>query len=714
MSYDQYRQISSGDGSAGSSGEDALLVEEFEEFLRTYYHEAVGTLAQRFPGDQKSLDVSYRDLFQFSPELAADWRENPAEVREYAEEALRKHDLPADVSLANAHVRLGDLPDEHAHHPGGYSLDEDSGTYLGVQGEVVVCSDVYARITEAGFECTRCGTMSYIAQGGSGDGFQEPHECQGCERQGPFDINFDQSTFINAQKFRVSEPPEVAGGEGETIDVYVEDDLAERVETGDRVVVGGTLHLRQLSDGQEKTGKFEAYLTGESIDVSTTDHNKMNITPGEKDQIRAIANGERGDPLKLAAESLAPKVVGYDHIKRMAILSMVGGERVTYPDGSEDRGAINMLLLGDPGTTKSKIVDRVEHVSPRAVGVSGKGAREAGITASAVRDDFSDGEWTLKAGAFVKANGGMVCIDELDDMPSEVRSAMLEPMSKGTIHVSKAGINTRLNTRVGVIAAGNPKYGRWDEHEPVGQQFDFDSPLLSRFDVIYTLSDEPDREDDRKIANHISRHRELGKRYTRDPSSLTEEEREEVEPPISGNLLKKYIALAKRQPAPEFENETVRTDLDESFVDLRGANGYDQNSPVPTTFRKQEAILRIAEAAAKLEFSDTITTRHTSIAMEAVGRSMRDYGQDEDGVFDADIVETGASMSQKDREKLLEETLIDLEKDYDDGVPREELVAAVDGQIEEKMVHDTIDKWSNKRWVYEPKKNQTVRWMRGK
>ena len=37
-------------------------------------------------------------------------------------------------------------------------------------------------------------------------------------------------------------------------------------------------------------------------------------------------------------------------------------------------------------------------------------------TASAVKDDFGEGGWTLKAGALVLASGGMVMVDEFDKM----------------------------------------------------------------------------------------------------------------------------------------------------------------------------------------------------------------------------------------------------------------------------------------------------------
>ena len=187
------------------------LTDRFMQFYRNYYREAIGTLAQQYPNERRSLYVDYDDLYQFDPDLAEDYLSQPDQIQEYAEDALRLYDLPADVKLGNAHVRLENLPDS-VDIRGIRVHDNHIGKLVSVQGIVRKATDVRPKITDSAFECQRCGTMNYIPQT---DGeFQEPHECQGCERQGPFRINFDQSEFIDAQKIRVQESPEgLRGGE---------------------------------------------------------------------------------------------------------------------------------------------------------------------------------------------------------------------------------------------------------------------------------------------------------------------------------------------------------------------------------------------------------------------------------------------------------------------------------------------------------------------
>lgn len=200
------------------------LTERFIQFYRNYYREEIGGLAQRYPNEQRSLYIEYDDLYQFDRDLAEDFRTKPEQMREYAEEALRLYDLPADVSLGRAHVRIENLP-ESIDIRGIRVHDDHIGKLVSIKGIVRKATDVRPKVTEAAFECQRCGTITYIPQ--SDGGFQEPHECQGCERQGPFRVNFDQSEFVDSQKLRIQESPEgLRGGETpQNIDVDIVDDI---------------------------------------------------------------------------------------------------------------------------------------------------------------------------------------------------------------------------------------------------------------------------------------------------------------------------------------------------------------------------------------------------------------------------------------------------------------------------------------------------------
>lgn len=672
-------------------------VDEYVEFLTNYYREQIAELAQEYP-TKRTLEVSHSDLYRFNPDIADDLLTHPGTIRTYLEEAVNDVELPADISFSRVNVRVVLDAEQHTYYPSGFSPSHHHGKYRAIKGEVSKATDVYSRMIVTAFECQRCGTIKRIQQ--SDGEFQEPHECQGCERQGPFQINYDESEFVDGQKLRVKTPPEKAqGGDGQSIDGFVEDDLTDVASVGDRVTVSGIVELEQQSKNREKANKFEPYLDIHHISIEQTDAEDVDISMEQKERIKKLAAGEEGDPLDLAAESLAPKIYGYDTAKKAIILALVGGSRTEYAGGDFDRGEFHVLLIGDPSTAKSKLVQRAEKVGWRAVGISGKGSTVAGVTASAVQDEFAGNTWTLESGAFVKANKGVVTIDELDDMPKEVRAAALEPMSKQTINVTKGGINTTLETRTAVIAAANPEHGRFDPYEPIAEQFVFSSTLLSRFDLVFTFKDENQEDKDRDIADHILSARDAAKRE----EVLDEPQADTHQPAIEPELLRAWVALSKRQPKPVFASNAIKDEIRESFITLRGMNDRDENEPIPVTHRKLEGMVRIAEAAAKFEFSDEITERHIQIAQSLVGQSMKEIGKDEDGNYDADVVETGTSKSQRDRIKNMKGLLQELDAEYDEGAPVDVIVDRAEemGISESKCMHE-IDKLKQKGEVYEP------------
>jgi replicative DNA helicase Mcm len=325
------------------------LTKQFIEFFRRYYREEIGTLAQRYPNEKRSLFIDYDDLYTFDADLAADYRREPDQLTEYAEEALRLYDLPADVKLGRAHVRMENLPSTvdirsiRVH-------DDHISRLIAVQGIVRKATDVRPKITEAAFECQRCGTMTYISQADTG--FQEPHECQGCERQGPFHIDFDQSEFIDAQKIRVQESPEgLRGGETpQSIDIDLEDDITGQVTAGDHVTVNGILHIEQQTERNEKTPIFDLYMDGVSLSIEDEEFEDMQITDDDIANIIELSNDE--DIYEKMVDSVAPSIYGYEDEKLAMILQLFSGVTKHLPDGSRIRGDLHMLLIGDPGTGK--------------------------------------------------------------------------------------------------------------------------------------------------------------------------------------------------------------------------------------------------------------------------------------------------------------------------------------------------------------------------
>lgn len=690
------------------------IIDAFIAFYQRYYHDAIGELAQQYPGEQRSLVVDYGDLFQYDPDLAEQYRDNPEDTRYYAEEALIEYDLPADVGLANANVRVYNHPADRTFYPGHYPdhLHDIAGTHLAIEGQVERASEKFSRITEAAFVCERCGTTTDIPQDGSD--FQEPHECAGCERQGPFSIDFDDSAFIDAQRLRIAEPPEIAkGGNGAHIDVALEDDVVKQAEPGDKVVISGVLHLEQQTESNSKTARFEPYLDGRVVTRKEAEFEDIEITDEDEEKIQAIAahgiEDDDRDIFALARDSIAPGVVEEDNPKLSIFLQLCSGVRATATDGTAERGDIHQLLIGDPSTAKSQLMDAAAEIAPRSVSVSGHGASASGLTAAAVRDDFSDSEWMLEAGALVHANNGLACIDELDKIADDAVDSMHKALAQQRVPVNKAGINTTLPSETAVLAAANPKHGRWDPYDPKHEQIEIDAALLSRFGLIWSFEDDPDEERDRAIAESMLTTKDVAKRLEFSHEPVPDEERAAVDPPLPPTFLRKYIAYARQHYYPRFADESVKQEMQDGYVSLRAANGYDEDAAVPISSRKLQDVLRLAEASARARLSETIDSEDVERAQELIGASMREFQTNEDGDMDIDTVESGTSKTQKERIEHVRELILELQDE--DPLPLGQLITAAEDELglSKQKTKRTVENMCKKGEAYRPEGEGTIR-----
>lgn len=674
--------------------EETEALDKCVEFLKNYYEEEVAQLAQRYPNDQSSLTIDWMDVNKYDPHLADDLRTKPGQLLEYFEEALRLYDLPIDRELSDADVRVYGLPETNEFNVGETRADHREDL-LAIRGQITKASDIKPKANMIAYECQRCGTLTRIPQDTTER--QDPHECSGCERQGPFTINYGESDLTDHRLIRLQEPPELAkGGNGSTIDVVLEGDIVEQPDPGDRITATGILELSETSDD---TLTFDKHLFGKSIEVEETDFEDIQVDKYE-DEIKKIASGDCGDPIELMAKSIAPKIHGHDKKKEAVALQLIGGTHIDYPTGERDRGDFHVLMIGDPGCGKSTILDAAKEIAPRSTKASGKGATKSGMTAAAVRDDFGETEWGLEAGALVLADKGIACVDEIDKVSEDAVSSLHNALESQEVEINKAGINATLPARTSLLAAGNPKYGRFDTYEPVGEQLDLSPTLLSRFDLIFLLSDQPNVEKDEAIARHNVNIRRSGNEYTHNGGS---EPDDAVKPEIPLELFRAYIAYAKQNYHPQLTEDSEEKLID-WYTTLRQEAADNDEAPIPITPRYIEALQRVSEASARARLSHEVEEQDMERAIDLVLQSMRDVGMDpETGEFDADVIETGTSKSQRDRIKNIKDIISHVEEEYDTGAPHGIVIdrAQEEGIKQSKAEHE-IENLLDQGEIYQP------------
>ena len=647
-------------------------VVKWEEFLRSRYWDDLLELADSYP-DERSLTVRFPDLDRFDPEFAEELLEGPEPVLEAAHAALLELDLPMDVYMERAHVRIVELP---RHFKTRELRSDHIGKLLAIDGLVRTATEVRPKIVSAAFQCQRCGFTFFKEQ--TGNKFEDQNlKCmnQACDRGGPFKLLLAQSKFVDAQKIRVQESPEeLRGGEQpQTLDVELEDDLAGRIFPGDRVIVNGILKSYQRSSPQQgKSTYFDLFHKGVSVEMKEQDFEEIEIDPEEEKLILEMScDPEIYDKIR---GSIAPSIYGYDDVKEALGLQLVSGFEKHLPDGARIRGDIHILLVGDPGIAKSQLLRYMTKISPRGIYTSGKSSTSAGLTATAVKDELGDGRWTIEAGALVLADKGIAAIDEMDKMDNEDKSALHEAMEQQTISVAKAGVMATLKSRCSLLAAANPKLGRFDKYEPIAPQINLTPALMSRFDLIFVLTDDPDGNRDSAIAQHILKSNYAGELATQiewNPD-ISQEDIDQamvvIKPAIDPELLRKYVAYARKNIFPTLTDE-AKDYFHKYYVGLR-SQGQDSNKPVPVTARQLEALIRLGEASARLRLSPKVTLEDARRVVKILEACLRKVGIDpETGFLDADIIASGTSKSTRDKTKSIKDIVREVCKEHQGLAP---------------------------------------------
>lgn len=597
--------------------------------------------AQRFT----SIPVDFNDIIVFDEELSHLLVNEPLKYLPLFERAAWNQLRIEDPEYANItrefKVRIYNLPE--------ILLIRDIRTIhlkklIAIDGLVVRASAVKPILRTAVFRCRVCGVEQTVPQ--ESQKLVLPDACNSFKCRGKkqkFDIVEEKSEYYDYQLIGVQEKPEdlPPGQLPRSIDVGLKGDLVDRARPGDRVIVVGILYAIQERTMETPLRTSRLYLEALSIETASKEPEALQITPEEEKMFKELAKSP--DIHQKLIDSIAPSIYGLEHIKKAIMLLLFGGRMKQFPDGVKVRGDIHVLLVGDPGTGKSQLLRYAAQVAPRGVYTSGRGSTAAGLTAAVVKD--KGGNMILEAGALVLADMGVCCIDEIDKMRPEDRVAIHEAMAQQTISIAKGGIVATLNARTSILAAANPELGRYNPYEPFTVNVNLPITILSRFDLIFVLRDEPIPEQDQKIAAHIL--------------SLQSKSTVPVEPPIKPEVLRKYISYARRIQ-PELTPRTAK--LVENFY-LQMRSIYQQTSTITITARQLESLIRLSEARARAALREYVTEEDVLDVIDLMKKSLAEVGIDvETGKPDIDVILTGKPKSIRDKFTLVLKTIGEMQE----------------------------------------------------
>jgi replicative DNA helicase Mcm len=622
--------------------------EQFQEFLKTEKYRQ--RIAQMAVAGKTSLMIDFEDLLVFDRKLAETLLERQDEYLKHANNAaydqLRIEDpeYAEKLEAQTLSVRIVKLLEAAQLRKLG---SDHIGRLVMVEGIVVRSTSVRPMVMQAAFKCKRCGEMTPVNQ--TGQFVKAPFACSNpsCAAKGPFDFIQEESTFIDSQDLRIQERPEdlPPGQLPRTLNAkLIGTEVVDVARPGDHISIVGIVRAFSTAGpgGVGKLRTFMLYLDVNSIEVLGKEPETALPTPEEEEKILELAK----DPWihRKIVTSIAPSIYGYEHIKEAIMYLLFGGVEKSLPDITI-RGEINSLLVGDPGTAKSQLLQYVARIAPRGLYTSGRGTTAAGLTAAVIRD--KGGGMNLEAGALVLADKGIACIDEMDKMRPEDRVAIHEAMEQHTVSIAKGGIVATLNARTAILAASNPSLGRYESHRTVAENISLPVTILSRFDLIFVLRDVPNKESDGKMSAHILEIHRKGL--------------SPIEPPISPDLLRKYITYAKGI-RPALTPEAVQR-LNDFYLAMRSAS-ESEGSPVAITARQLESLVRVAEAHARSALRKEVKAEDAEAAIAIMKRSLEEVGIDLSSYkMDIDIIMTGKPKSVRDRLQTILSTLMELERE---------------------------------------------------
>lgn len=552
------------------------------------------------------------------------------------------------------------------------------------KGIVKKVNNILSMVYIANYICRSCNKKEKLVQFYNSN--SKPKFCNCKKNKQNYVLDEDTSYYKDVQKITV----QIKNSETDFFDsnqyfistAYLEDDLCSRYVPGDDVIIGGTLRQMEI-ESINKTPFYEKILEVNIYESKEyIKEIKSSISLEEIYEFKKISKNPAF--FKNLINMVAPDIHGLTHIKKALTLQIFGGVSKILKNITI-RGSIHVLLLGDPGTAKSQLLKSIKNLT-NGVFASGTGSSSVGLTATVYKSKEKD-NWSLEAGSFVLADKKILCIDEIDKFERNQIKSIHEPMEQQTVTINKANISASLNSRASVLASANPKFGKFNKFEPLECQITIPITLLSRFDLIFLLSDKREVKEDEELVNYILHTQENPEEIKEESMRIFFSDRKK---------LLKYIKYSKtiKPIRTNKANELIKN----HYLKMRKI----QKDNISITSRQLESIIRLSEAHAKTRLSKFVTSSDVNVAIEILNYTLYDTKnlKDKESLIDLNLIETGYSKSQKDImndiltsvKKLKTCSFLDLKNLYTD-------------KLKEEKIRYYVQKLKNEGLIYEPSFN---------